>query len=132
MKVAFVIFDGMTALDFIGIYDAITRLKKKGYIPNLSWDICAHTSTVHDDNGLGISPTRVSEPLTGYDMVIVPGGTRQLSRILRRLTICPALARMSSTNGSWMKATLSAQAASRHRLTWGCTCAKNLPGARPG
>ena len=80
MKVAFVIFDGMTALDFIGIFDAITRLKKKGYLPDLSWDICAYTPSVHDDNGLGILPTRVKEPLTGYNMVVVPGGTitRQL------------------------------------------------------
>jgi hypothetical protein len=27
MKAAFVVFDNMTALDFIGFYDAMTRLK---------------------------------------------------------------------------------------------------------
>jgi hypothetical protein len=27
MKVAFVVFDRMTALDFIGFYDPVTRLK---------------------------------------------------------------------------------------------------------
>ena len=34
MKVAFVIFDGMTALDFIGFYDAVTRLKTMNFLPD--------------------------------------------------------------------------------------------------
>jgi hypothetical protein len=28
MKVAFIIYDGMTALDFVGVYDAVTRLQQ--------------------------------------------------------------------------------------------------------
>ena len=31
MKTAFVIFNGMTALDFVGIYDPLTRLKTMGF-----------------------------------------------------------------------------------------------------
>jgi putative intracellular protease/amidase len=27
MNIAFIIYDGMTALDFIGVYDPLTRLK---------------------------------------------------------------------------------------------------------
>jgi len=48
MKVAFVIFNQMTALDFIGIYDSLTRLRSMGLMPELNWDICAYTQSVVD------------------------------------------------------------------------------------
>lgn len=80
MKIAFIIFDGMTALDFIGVYDPITRLRTMGFIPELEWDVCAYSPEVRDGTGLLFAPTRVGEPLQDYDMVIVPGGfgTRKL------------------------------------------------------
>lgn len=74
MKVAFVIYDGMTALDFIGVYDPVTRLKTMGFMKDLQWDICAHTKKVKDITGLRLSPTRIRQSLQGYDMVIVLGG----------------------------------------------------------
>ncbi len=74
MKIAFVIYDGMTALDFIGVYDPVTRLNTMGFLPDLQWDICARSKTVKDGTGLGFVATKVSESLHGYDMVIVPGG----------------------------------------------------------
>jgi len=80
MKIAFIIFNQMTTLDFIGIYDPVTRLKSMGFISDLEWDICAYTKTVADDKGLQILPTKVKEPLNTYDIVIIPGGfgTREL------------------------------------------------------
>jgi cyclohexyl-isocyanide hydratase len=80
MKIAFVIFEGLTALDFVGVYDAVTRLKTMGYIEDLQWDICAYTETVSDLTGLFFTPNKVGEALGAYDMVIVPGGfgTRKL------------------------------------------------------
>jgi cyclohexyl-isocyanide hydratase len=80
MKLAFVIFDNMTALDFVGLYDPLTRLKSMGFMPELSWDICAYTETVTDDRGLKFVPEKVGQPLDGYDWLIVPGGfgTRKL------------------------------------------------------
>ena len=74
MKVAFVIFNRMTALDFVGVYDPVTRLKAMGLLPQLSWDICAYTKEVTDDKGLAFTPTKVGEPLRSYDLLIVPGG----------------------------------------------------------
>lgn len=70
----------MTTLDFIGVYDPVTRLKSMGFINNLEWDICAYTETVADDKGLKILPTKLKEPLDNYDIVIIPGGfgTREL------------------------------------------------------
>lgn len=80
MKIAFIIFNQMTTLDFIGVYDPVTRLKSMGFINDLEWDICAYTKTVADDKGLQISPTKVKEPLGTYNIVIIPGGfgTREL------------------------------------------------------
>ena len=80
MKVAFIIFNRMTALDFVGVYDPLTRLKSMGLMPALSWDVCAHSTEVADDKGLAFTPTKVGEPLGNYNLVIVPGGfgTREL------------------------------------------------------
>ena len=80
MKAAFIIFDRMTALDFVGVYDPLTRLKSMGLMPGFGWDICAHSKEVADDKGLAFTPTRVGESLRGYDLLIVPGGfgTREL------------------------------------------------------
>jgi len=80
MRVAFIVYTGMTTLDFIGVYDPVTRLKAMGFIPELQWEICAYSKDVSDHNGLHLVPTQVGETLQNYDMVIVPGGigTRQL------------------------------------------------------
>jgi len=80
MKIGFVIYQGMTALDFIGVYDSIARLKTMGFVPDLEWDICACSSEVRDGTGLAFTPTKVRESLGDYDMVVVPGGfgSRQL------------------------------------------------------
>ena len=74
MKVGFIIYDGMTALDFIGVYDPVTRLNTMGFLPDLHWEVCARSMTVEDGAGLAFIPTKVGEPLHVYDMIIVPGG----------------------------------------------------------
>ncbi|MFA5912921.1 MAG: DJ-1/PfpI family protein [Burkholderiales bacterium] len=80
MKTAFVIFDQMTSLDFIGFYDPVTRLKSMNIIDDFSWRICALKPQVVDDRGLSIGADAVGEPLDGFDIVFVPGGfgTRSL------------------------------------------------------
>ena len=74
MKIAFVVFNGLTMLDFIGIYDPLTRLKTMGFMPDLEWDVCAYTDIVKDDRGLIMVPTAIQEPLQSYDLLVVPGG----------------------------------------------------------
>ncbi|HEX5416894.1 MAG TPA: DJ-1/PfpI family protein [Chloroflexota bacterium] len=74
MKIAFVIYDGMTTLDFLGAYDALTRLKTMGFWPDLEWEICARSAVVTDGSGLRLLATKVDEPLVGYDLLVVPGG----------------------------------------------------------
>lgn len=74
MKTAFVIFDRMTALDLIGVYDPLTRLKTMNFIPEFNWRICAFTEEVFDDRGLRFAPDTVAESLGAYDIIVVPGG----------------------------------------------------------
>jgi transcriptional regulator GlxA family with amidase domain len=74
MKVAFVVFDRMTSLDFIGFYDPVTRLKSMKILDDLEWRICATARRVVDDRGLRMEADAVAEPLDSYDMLFVPGG----------------------------------------------------------
>ena len=78
MKTAFIVFDRMTTLDFIGFYDAITRLKTMKFIEDFEWKICARGTQpgaqVTDDRGLKITADTVGESLAGYDLLFIPGG----------------------------------------------------------
>lgn len=74
MNTAFIIFDRMTALDLIGVYDPLTRLKTMNFVPDFKWMLCAFTDKISDDKGLRIIPDSVAEPLGGFDMIVVPGG----------------------------------------------------------
>ena len=74
MRIAFIIYNGMTALDFIGVFDPVTRLKAMGIKSDLQWEICSRTPEVSDVAGLRIMPTQVNQPLNNFDMIIVPGG----------------------------------------------------------
>jgi transcriptional regulator GlxA family with amidase domain len=80
MKTAFIIFDRMTALDLIGVYDPLTRLKSMSFVPEFSWQMCAFTKGVSDDRGLRFIPDTIAESLAAYDLIVIPGGmgTRSL------------------------------------------------------
>ncbi|MBD0333675.1 MAG: DJ-1/PfpI family protein [Chitinophagaceae bacterium] len=80
MKIAFIIFDGITWLDLIGVYDPISRLKTLNYLPELRWEFCSYTESAKDSFGLTMLSTKVRESLQDYDVIIVPGGwgTRRL------------------------------------------------------
>ena len=74
----------MTALDFVGVYDPVTRLKTMGFQSDLSWEICALTQTVTDGAGLTLIPTAISPALETFDWVIVPGGVTSLVYAMTR------------------------------------------------
>lgn len=78
MNIAFVIFDGMTTMDFIGVYDAVTRLRTMGFMPDLRWDVCATMRDVREEKGLRVGADRVCGPFDGYDLVFLPGGVGTL------------------------------------------------------
>jgi len=74
MKVGFILFDQLTALDFIGFYDGITRLKTLGFKKELTWDLCALSNEISDDRGITFKINKVSPDLSEYDLIFVPGG----------------------------------------------------------
>ncbi len=78
MKIAFVIYNNLTALDFVGGYDPLTRLKTMGFLPDLTWEICAYSETVRDSAGLEFVPTLVQPTLAEFDWVYFPGGITAL------------------------------------------------------
>lgn len=61
-------------MDFIGAYEPLTRLKSMGLMLGFEWDNCALTADVVDDKGLRIAPSVVEQPLSGYDLLVVPDG----------------------------------------------------------
>ncbi len=40
MKAAFILIDRLTALDFVGVYDPVTRLRSMNLIPDFEWRLC--------------------------------------------------------------------------------------------
>lgn len=80
MKIAFILFDQMTTLDFAGFYEAVTWMGILKAKENVSWDFCSNKKEITDDRGLTIKINHVSPDLSGYDLIFIPGGlsTRQL------------------------------------------------------
>ncbi|MFC9707436.1 DJ-1/PfpI family protein [Paenibacillus sp. NPDC056933] len=80
MKIAFVLFDGLTFLDFAGFYDVTNRLNFFEQTKGTTWETCAMTDQVTDESGLTLKVDRVKPNLAEYDLVFVPGGmgTRKL------------------------------------------------------
>jgi cyclohexyl-isocyanide hydratase len=67
-------------LDFIGFYDALTRLRVLKALDEVKWDFCALQEEIRDDQGLTMKAKRIRPDLAEFDLVFVPGGmaTRQL------------------------------------------------------
>ncbi|NOU92089.1 DJ-1/PfpI family protein [Paenibacillus sp. LMG 31456] len=80
MKMAFVLFDQMTTLDFSGFFEAVTWLKILNAMDNVSWDLCSTKEEIKDDRGMTIKINHVRPDLSAYNLLFIPGGmaTRQL------------------------------------------------------
>ena len=74
MKAAFILFDRMTFLDFIGFYDAVTRLKTMKIQAEFEWRTHAQSKLVTDDRNMRLEADVVGGSLAGYDMLFIPGG----------------------------------------------------------
>lgn len=81
MKMAFILYDNLTVLDFVGFYDAVTRLKAMNFRPDLEWTVCARAPEVRDGAGLRLQADAVPATLEGFDLIFLPGGMG--SRALR-------------------------------------------------
>lgn len=80
MKIALVLFNGVTFLDLIGFYDVIYRLNQFENTKGAKWDICGLTEEVTDELGMSVKVNVVKPDLSEYDIVFIPGGmgTRKL------------------------------------------------------
>ena len=74
MQIAFILYDDLTLLDFIGFYDPITRLRSMKFIPDLSWRLCATKAMITDSFGLHIRVDQITPDLSEFDAIFVPGG----------------------------------------------------------
>jgi cyclohexyl-isocyanide hydratase len=82
MRIAYIIFDGITWLDLIGVYEPLSKLLSNNFLPDLHWDVCGFTEKCKDIFGLEVNAPKVRNDLADYDAIIVPGGmgTRQLQQ----------------------------------------------------
>lgn len=80
MKIAYILFDKMTTLDFVGFYEAVSWLKILNVKEDVSWDLCANHEEIIDDRGMTIKVEHVYPDLSKYDLIFIPGGmsTREL------------------------------------------------------
>ncbi|AWB45551.1 thiamine biosynthesis protein ThiJ [Paenibacillus sp. CAA11] len=80
MRIALVLFNGVTFLDFVGFYDVIHRLNLFDQTKGTTWDICGLTEEVTDELGMKVKVNVIKPDLSEYDLVFIPGGmgTRKL------------------------------------------------------
>ncbi|MGE5496317.1 MAG: DJ-1/PfpI family protein [Burkholderiales bacterium] len=74
MKIAFLVYDGMTLLDFAGFYDPVTRLKTMGFVPDLEYAVCARKNIIKSFEGAVLTPDVAGGGLNAYDYIFIPGG----------------------------------------------------------
>lgn len=74
VQIAFVLYDGLTALDFVGAYDPVTRIRTMGFRDDVEWDLWGLDEAVTATGGLTFETTAIDEPLGDYDLVFLPGG----------------------------------------------------------
>jgi len=74
LKLAFIVYDDMTLLDFAGTYDPLTRIKTMGFGDDFAYDVCAFSDTVRSYEGLVVKPDKAGVALTEYDCILIPGG----------------------------------------------------------
>lgn len=74
MKVAFILYDGFSGQDLNGLYRPLAALQPLHPSLDLTWELCALSPLVRDDQGQVFYPSRVGQPLSEYDAVILPGG----------------------------------------------------------
>jgi len=81
-RIAFLIFPGLTFLDFVGGYDALRRVARMGIDSEVTHRVIGTEGEIVDDSGLLVRPDSVREDLDPFDLLYVPGGygTRTLMR----------------------------------------------------
>jgi cyclohexyl-isocyanide hydratase len=74
MRVAFLIFPGLTGLDFVGMHDPLSRIKRLGIDPSFELRVVGTEPEIRDNAGLVLKPDSVYLDLRPFDLLLVPGG----------------------------------------------------------
>lgn len=74
MKIAFILFNGVTLLDFAGVYDPVTRMKTMGFRSDIEYILCAPEYPVKTFEGVVIYPDQTFQDLSPNDYIVIPGG----------------------------------------------------------
>lgn len=74
MRMAYILFEKMTTLDFVGFHEAVSWLSILNVMEGVSWDLCANQEEITDDRGMTIKIQHVCPDLSGYDLIFIPGG----------------------------------------------------------
>jgi cyclohexyl-isocyanide hydratase len=80
-RFALVAYEGMTLLDLIGPYDALSRIRTMGFDPDSAVELVSAKGEVPwSDGGARLLVSRVRPSLADYDVVVIAGGrgTKQL------------------------------------------------------
>lgn len=73
-RIAFLLFPGLTFLDFVGGYDALRRVAAMGIDREVTHRIIGTAPLIADETGLRVTPDGVYEDLAPFDLLYVPGG----------------------------------------------------------
>ncbi|SMG18194.1 DJ-1/PfpI family protein [Paenibacillus aquistagni] len=74
MRIAIVVFDGMTLLDATGFYDVMYRLNRIEQHRKVSFELCGMKPSIKDEQGVRVEVDKVRPDLSTYDALYIPGG----------------------------------------------------------
>ena len=73
-SIAFLVFPRLTLLDLVGPYDALRRVRTMNVDASVHWRFVGTQAQLTDDTGLPVHVDGVLEPLSRFDLLVVPGG----------------------------------------------------------
>ncbi|HYW36070.1 MAG TPA: hypothetical protein VE868_11730 [Balneolaceae bacterium] len=71
MEAPLKIIDGTAALDFIRVYNPLSRLKSKDIMPAFSWERCSFSLTIKDVKKLQVTVDRIEYLLSNFEIIVV-------------------------------------------------------------
>ena len=74
MRAAIIVFPRLTVLDFIGMYDPLSRIKSMGVDPSFELRIVGTEPEISDESGVVLKPDSVFLDLRPFDLLLLPGG----------------------------------------------------------
>src|SRR5947199_2921305 len=74
MRAAIIIFPGLTVLDFIGMYDPLSRIRSMDVDPEFELRIVGTEPRICDGSGVVLEPDSVYLDLRPLDLMLLPGG----------------------------------------------------------